>query len=81
MLGKRNRLCTSLLTRNIFAVSLAPMPKRSSTKWTPEDDERLLALHAARKSNVIIAAALRRSKSAITSRLSILKLVIKEDDQ
>jgi len=74
-------LCTSRLTRSIFAVSTAPMQKRNSTKWTPQDDERLLALRAAGKSNVFIAAALRRSKSAITSRLSILKLMMKEGDR
>jgi len=54
------------------------MPKRKSTKWTPQDDELLLALRAAGKSNVLIAAALRRTKSAITSRLSILKLMMKD---
>jgi hypothetical protein len=63
---------------NISAVSSAPMPKRKSTKWTPQDDELLLALRAAGKSNVLIAAALRRTKSAITSRLSILKLMMKD---
>jgi hypothetical protein len=55
------------------------MPKRSSTKWTPEDDERLLGLHAARKSNVSIAAALGRTRNSVISRLANLKVMQKRD--
>jgi hypothetical protein len=41
--------------------------------WTPEEDRRLLELHAAGRSTVSISAALRRSKMAVRGRISILR--------
>ena len=49
------------------------MAKNSSKQWTPEDDQRLLQLHAAGKSRFAIAAALRRTPGSIHSRVYILK--------
>ena len=50
------------------------MAKNSSKQWTPEDDKRLLELHAAGKSRISIAAALRRTVKSIPSRLSNLRM-------
>jgi hypothetical protein len=41
--------------------------------WTHEDDERLQELAAHKRSRLSIAVALRRSESAVTSRLSKLR--------
>jgi hypothetical protein len=41
--------------------------------WTGEDDRRLLELKAAGRSNLSIAVALRRSTSAVTGRLGVLR--------
>jgi hypothetical protein len=49
------------------------VPVNSYKKWTPEEDKRLLQLKAAGKSNVSIAAALRRSIGSVHGRLGILK--------
>jgi hypothetical protein len=48
------------------------MAKNSSTRWTPEDDKRLLELYAAGTSRMSIAAALRRSVKSTPSRLYTL---------
>jgi DNA-binding NarL/FixJ family response regulator len=50
------------------------VPVNSNKRWTPEEDKRLLELQAAGKSNVSIAAALRRSIGSVLGRLSILKV-------
>ena len=42
--------------------------------WTQQDDEKLLALAAAGRSTLSIAAAMKRSRDAVASRLSILRL-------
>lgn len=49
------------------------MARRSNTKWTEEDDRRLLQLRSAGKSALLIGLALRRSSSAIEGRLGVLK--------
>jgi hypothetical protein len=43
------------------------------SKWTPEDDERLLMMSAAKKPHVLIGASLRRSTRAVNARLRILR--------
>ena len=45
------------------------MARKSNTKWTEEDDRRLLELRSAGKSALSIGLALRRSSSAIEGRL------------
>jgi hypothetical protein len=42
--------------------------------WTADDDEKLMALAAARRSTISIAAAMKRSKGAVLTRLSALRL-------
>jgi len=49
------------------------MARNSNTKWTEEDDRRLLQLRSAGKSALSIGLALRRSSSAIEGRLGVLK--------
>jgi len=44
-----------------------------SKVWTTEDDRRLLRLHAAGRSTFSISAALKRSSSAIRTRLTVLR--------
>jgi hypothetical protein len=51
----------------------ATLPRKSSTKWSEEDDQRLLALRAAGKSVVSIGLALRRSTNAIEGRIGVLR--------
>jgi hypothetical protein len=41
--------------------------------WTEEDDQKLLALADAGRSSLSIAAAIKRSKGAVQSRLNILR--------
>jgi hypothetical protein len=41
--------------------------------WTEEDDQKLLALADAGRSSLSIAAAIKRSKGAVQSRLTILR--------
>jgi hypothetical protein len=47
--------------------------RKSNTKWTEEDDLRLLQLRSAGKSVLSIGLALKRSSSAIEGRLGVLK--------
>jgi DNA-binding NarL/FixJ family response regulator len=49
------------------------MARNSNDRWTDEEDKRLLALRAARKSNAVIASALRRSEASVVGRLYVLK--------
>jgi len=49
------------------------MLKNSHRPWPPDDDRRLLDLHAAGKSRARIGVALRRSTEAIGARLYNLK--------
>jgi hypothetical protein len=49
------------------------MARQSNTKWTEEDDRRLIELRSAGKSILSIGLALRRSSSAIEGRLGVLK--------
>jgi len=51
----------------------ADMARKSNTRWTAEDDARLLALRAAGKPYLTIAVALRRSAASVTARAKILK--------
>lgn len=45
--------------------------KEQHTKWTDEDDRRLLELRAAGKSERVIALALRRSPGSVGTRLDL----------
>jgi hypothetical protein len=61
--------------------------RRLKRPWTKEDDQRLIAMAAERRSRTLMAAALRRSEDSINSRLSILRALaekfpddIEEDD-
>jgi DNA-binding NarL/FixJ family response regulator len=57
------------------------MPRKSHSKWTPDDDGRLLELKAAGKSDRMIALALRRSEQSVSGRLYTLKVrLAKERD-
>jgi DNA-directed RNA polymerase specialized sigma24 family protein len=49
------------------------MEIKSNTKWTDDDDRRLLELKALGKSNRETADILRRSASAVEQRLSLLR--------
>ena len=49
------------------------MARKSNTKWSEEDDRRLLELRAAGKSVLSIGLMLSRSSSAIEGRLGALK--------
>jgi hypothetical protein len=49
------------------------MPKNSNKKWSPEEDGRLLELHAAGKPQALIGVALGRSTGSIVGRLGVLK--------
>jgi hypothetical protein len=49
-------------------------------QWTKEDERRLVELHAAGKSSVSIAAALKRTARAIDQRISIIRKRTAEDD-
>src|SRR5712671_3964820 len=46
-------------------------------KWTQEDARRLLELHAVGRSPVSISAALRRSRGAVVSRITLLRALAK----
>jgi len=48
------------------------LPRKSYTKWSQEDEQRLLALRAAGKSVIFIGLALRRS-NAIEGRIGVLR--------
>jgi DNA-binding NarL/FixJ family response regulator len=50
------------------------MLRNKKRRWTGEEDQKLLALAAAGRSNLSIAAAMKRSKGAVSSRLSTLRL-------
>ena len=47
--------------------------KNTHRPWTEADDDKLLDLAAKGKTSIMIAAAMRRTTGAITSRLSILR--------
>jgi len=51
----------------------ATLPRKSNTKWSDEDDQRLLDLRAAGKSVISIGLALRRSTDAIEGRIGVLR--------
>ena len=46
---------------------------KHGTKWTAEEDDRLLELKAAGKSLSVIAKELNRTQAAVDSRTSVLK--------
>jgi hypothetical protein len=50
------------------------MGTKTSTKWTAEDDRRLLELKAAGKPYTLIAAALKRTAESVKARVRLLKL-------
>lgn len=49
------------------------MANNSNTRWNDEDDRRLLAMKAAGKSKLAIAAALKRGVKATMHRYYVLK--------
>jgi hypothetical protein len=49
------------------------VPANSNNRWTPEEDQRLLQLQAAGRSNLSIAAKFRRSIGSVRGRLAILR--------
>ena len=49
------------------------MPKNSNDRWKPAEDKRLLKMRADGKSNILIAAALRRSLSSVQGRIYLKK--------
>jgi hypothetical protein len=48
--------------------------RKISRPWTEDEDKRLLTMSAQKRSQLSIALSLRRTKAAITSRLSILRM-------
>jgi hypothetical protein len=50
-----------------------PVMGNKTRPWTAEDDRRLLELRAAGRSTISVAAALKRTKSAITHRIQDLR--------
>jgi hypothetical protein len=53
-------------------MKLGPRPAGNITRWTPADDERLLALIASKMNNALIARKLKRSLQAVSKRKRIL---------
>ena len=53
-------------------MKLGPRPAGNTTRWTPADDEQLLALLASKMNNVLIARKLKRSVQAVSKRKHIL---------
>jgi DNA-binding NarL/FixJ family response regulator len=49
------------------------MTRNSNERWTPVEDKRLLKLRADGKSNILIAAALRRSLSSVQGRIYLIR--------
>jgi hypothetical protein len=49
------------------------MARNSNERWTPAEDKRLLKLRADGKSNLLIAAALRRSLGSVQGRIYLLR--------
>ena len=49
------------------------MGMNTNSKWTDDDERRLLALKATGKSNFVIANVLRRTAAGVEQRLHILK--------
>jgi hypothetical protein len=48
------------------------MARNSNDRWTPAEDKRLLKLRADGKSNILIAAALRRSLGSVQGRIYLI---------
>ena len=53
-------------------MKLGPRPAGNITRWTPADDEQLLALIASKMNNALIARKLKRSLQAVSKRKRIL---------
>jgi hypothetical protein len=49
------------------------MARNSNERWTPAEDKRLLKLRMDGKSNILIAAALRRSLSSVQARIYLIR--------
>jgi hypothetical protein len=47
--------------------------RKISRQWNEDEDKRLLTMSAQKRSPLSMALSLRRTKAAITSRLSILR--------
>jgi hypothetical protein len=54
-------------------LAVRKMASKSCTKWTAEDERRLLELRAAGKPFFVIAGVLRRSAASIRTRLGLLR--------
>ena len=57
----------------LFVDGSIAMARNSNERWTPAEDKRLLKLRADGKSNILIAAALRRSLSSVQGRIYIIR--------
>jgi hypothetical protein len=64
VLGRRSAL---------FVDESIAMARNSNEKWTPDEDKRLLKLRADGKSNLLIAAALRRSLGSVQGRIYLIR--------
>jgi hypothetical protein len=53
-------------------MKLGPRPTGNTKRWTPADDELLLALLASKMNNALIARKLKRSLQAVSKRKRIL---------
>ena len=53
-------------------MKLGPRPAGSLIRWSPADDEQLLALLASKMNNALIARKLKRSLHAVSKRKHIL---------
>jgi hypothetical protein len=71
-LRRRNRSTFAMLNSKAIFDRQRAVPKNSNKPWTPDEDRRLLALKAARKSHGAIGVALGRSTGSIIGRLSVL---------
>jgi hypothetical protein len=69
-------LCVNVCPRMQQRDQMLPNKNRP---WTGEDDQKLLALAAAGRSSLVLAAAMKRSKSAVLNRLSTLR--VREKDR
>jgi hypothetical protein len=69
------------LERLLLFPVLRSMVVNKYRRWTQEDDRRLLELRAAGRSAISISAALRRSRGAVISRLSVLRAVANSSQQ
>jgi hypothetical protein len=61
--------------------AIVAIVRKISRPWTEDEDKRLLTMSAQKRSPLSIALSLKRTKAAITSRLSILRTSEAAHDQ